>query len=244
MSECRQPYLLSNLDLVTASLTLMRERAGHHRAHLVETVHAGRRLFGDSDDAARHWLEDLLTAVTILFRGRGSRDTPRIRTLGRGHEPARSNSSPLCTSSVASPPSSRIIVGPSKPASEGVVRCTTSTLRATRPSRRIPVHRRVGPSCREIRRRPRRRRGLGSRRCCNSPNARPHPVRRGLDQNGGLDGHVQRSRDSRTLEGFGGTEFGPHRHESWHLVFGQGNLRSTEVGEGQVSDLKSKLQRS
>ena len=70
-------------------------------------------------------------------------------------------------------------------------RCTTSTPRASRPSRR-----RRG--CRP--RRWRRRRGPGWRRCCRRPSG---PRRRGderLDQHGGLDRHVQRAGDPRALE--------------------------------------------
>ena len=48
-SDSRQPYRLSNLDLVTESLTLM---AGTSSLpcflHLVEAVNAGGRLFGDA----------------------------------------------------------------------------------------------------------------------------------------------------------------------------------------------------
>ena len=51
ISECRQPYLLSNLLLVTESLTLM---AGNEQravaGHLVEPVHTGRGLLGDALD--------------------------------------------------------------------------------------------------------------------------------------------------------------------------------------------------
>ena len=53
MSEWRQPYLLSNLLLVTESLTLIAgnsSRAG--LLELVQAVDAGGGLLGDADDAA------------------------------------------------------------------------------------------------------------------------------------------------------------------------------------------------
>ena len=56
-----------------------------------------------------------------------------------GTAPAVSNSAPLWTSSVASPPSSRIMFGPvAVGPRRAPARCTTSTPRASRPSRRRP----------------------------------------------------------------------------------------------------------
>ena len=76
--------------------------------------------------------------------------------VGSGTSPAFSNSTPLCSSSVASPPSSRIMFGPSSPsaaATSSSARCTTSTPRASRPSRRTPG------------------RPAGPRRCRSAPTA-------------------------------------------------------------------------
>ena len=60
---------------------------------------------------------------------------------GSGTAPACSNSTPLWTSSVASPPSSRIMFGPPVGPASAPARCTTSTPRASRPSRRRPARR-------------------------------------------------------------------------------------------------------
>ena len=60
-------------------------------------------------------------------------------------------------------------------ATSGPRSCTTSTLPGSRPSRRRPgclCGASGVPPCRADRRRPRRRRGPGSRRCCTTPSAR------------------------------------------------------------------------
>ena len=89
---------------------------------LVEPVHAGGGLLGDAEDA----LGDPLPLLRV-GRERAAQhveDDPvlvgdgEVVGLGRvGTTPAFSNSTPLWTSSVASPPSSRIMLGPTGPAS-------------------------------------------------------------------------------------------------------------------------------
>ena len=124
MSECRQPYLLSNLDLVTESLTL---------------------IAGNSSVPARaisysRWTPVVVSSVTPLmflaacvhlpgWSARELRSRSRMMTHssgsssdGHGTPPACSYSAPLCTNSVASPPSSRIMLGPAAaPSSPGQV---------------------------------------------------------------------------------------------------------------------------
>ena len=81
---------------------------------LVQAMHAGRRLLGDALDLRR----DLRPPLRVLLEralaaARARSGTPRSRRVaGSGTAPARSNSTPLWTSSVASPPSSRIMFGP------------------------------------------------------------------------------------------------------------------------------------
>ncbi len=115
MSECRHPYLLSNLDLVTASFTLM----AVNRSSPVCSISLRRwtPVVVSSDTP-------LIPAATVVHRA-GSSVRPRVRTPsttpnssvsavdGSGTWPTFSNSTPLWTSKVASPPSSRIMVGPS-----------------------------------------------------------------------------------------------------------------------------------
>ncbi len=117
MSEWRQPYLLSNFDLVTESFTL---------------------IAGNSSDPAlcisySRCTPVVVSSVTPLmpwpmvvhFDGDSASDrvsTDRTTPYssdsavdGSGTAPAFSNSVPLWTSMVASPPSSRIMFGPSPP---------------------------------------------------------------------------------------------------------------------------------
>ena len=59
----------------------------------------------------------------------------------------------------------------------------------------------------------------------------------GLNQHGGLDGHVQRAGNLGTLEGLGGAELGAARHQTGHLSLGQVDLQATEVSLGDVLHL-------
>ncbi len=114
MSEWRQPYLLSNFDLVTASFTLI----------------AGNSSAPSDIISYRRWTPVVVSSVTprisdascVHFCG----VSPRVRFSrvrmwpyssesavdGSGAEPTFSNSTPLWTRRVASPPSSRIMFGP------------------------------------------------------------------------------------------------------------------------------------
>ena len=89
------------------------QRAGLH--HLVEAVHAGRRLFADAAHRRPRPCVQRLGFAFSSLRSR-SRMTPHssgsFSASNAGTCPAFSNSTPLCTSSVASPPSSTISVGP------------------------------------------------------------------------------------------------------------------------------------
>ena len=116
-SEWRQPYLLSNFDLVTESLTLM----------------AGKRSSPLLAMSARRCTPVVVSSVTPLIplamevqrwassdRLRVSRASTTANSSdsaveGSGTAPAFSNSTPLWTNSVASPPSSRIMLGPPSP---------------------------------------------------------------------------------------------------------------------------------
>src|SRR5919106_1034599 len=116
-SECRQPYLLSNLLLVTESLTLIAGNSSvpaccisYSRCTPVVvssvtpfTPSPMRVHFCGSSPSVR-W-----SSVSTTRSSSESADS------GSGTAPARSNSAPLWTSSVASPPSSRIMLGPSWP---------------------------------------------------------------------------------------------------------------------------------
>lgn len=59
----------------------------------------------------------------------------------------------------------------------------------------------------------------------------------GLDEDGGLDGHVEGAGDAGALEGLGGAEFGAAGDQAGHLDLSELDLEAAEVGLGQVLDL-------
>ena len=118
ISECRQPYLLSNFDLVTESLTLI---AGNSSAPaLCISYSRCTPVVVSSVTPLMPWP----MAVQRCGSSAAASGSAACRTTayssesavdGSGTAPAFSNSVPLCTSMVASPPSSRIMFGPSSP---------------------------------------------------------------------------------------------------------------------------------
>ena len=60
----------------------------------------------------------------------------------------------------------------------------------------------------------------------------------GLDQHGGLDGHVQRAGDARALERLHLGVLATQGHQAGHLVLGEGDLLAAELGQTQVGDLE------
>ncbi|AIY18433.2 Signal peptidase I [Pimelobacter simplex] len=58
-----------------------------------------------------------------------------------------------------------------------------------------------------------------------------------LDQDGGLDGHVQRAGDPGALERLVRAVAGAHRHQAGHLVLGELDLLAAELGQAQVGNL-------
>src|SRR3546814_9546034 len=55
-------------------------------------------------------------------------------------------------------------------------------------------------------------------------------------QHRGLDGHVERASDARTLQGLRRAEFGAQRHQARHLGFGDLDLLAAEGGKVDVAD--------
>src|SRR5487761_2465867 len=116
-SECRQPYLLSNFDFVTESLTLI---AGNSSAP------AWAISYSRCTPVVVSSLTPRISSVIAVHRPGCSasdrRGTSRMTfhssgssSAADGTAPAFSYSAPLCTSMVASPPSSRIRFGPGSP---------------------------------------------------------------------------------------------------------------------------------
>jgi len=60
----------------------------------------------------------------------------------------------------------------------------------------------------------------------------------GLNQDSGLDGHVQTSSNASALERFGTRVLLPHVHETWHLMLGDFDLLTAEGGKGDISDFE------
>ncbi len=82
------------------------------------------------------------------------------------------------------------------PATSSSARCTTSTPRASRPSRRTPGHPAGSRRCRSVPPPPRQQRDPASRRCCSSPNAlrrRAHSASRSAPRSGWSCGANRRS---------------------------------------------------
>src|SRR5437764_4603265 len=114
ISECRQPYLLSNLLLVTESFTLI---AGN------SSVSCCCISYSRCTPVVVSSVTPLIAAPTRVHRCPSAaserRSTSRVTAYSSesssavdGTAPAASNCAPLCTRSVASPPSSRIMFGP------------------------------------------------------------------------------------------------------------------------------------
>ncbi len=176
--------------------------------HLVEPVHAGGRLLGHAFDA----LADARPALRVLARASASAAT-RITlnssesALRRSRAPRRraSYSVPLCTSSVASPPSSRIMFGPAEPSSPSGQRSTCS-VHHQYSSSVSPFHAYTGTPAgvlgRAVGTDRDRRRGvvLGGEDVAAAPAHLGAERRERLDQHGRLDRHVQRAGDARALQ--------------------------------------------
>ena len=115
------------------------------------------------------------SASTSRRRPRTTANSSLSAVDGSGTAPARSNSTPLCTSSVASPPSSRIMFGPVLPVpSAGHDSAAVGAPPVLLERLALPgEHRDAAP------RRSPRRRGPGWRRCCRTPSAPRRRVRPG-----------------------------------------------------------------
>ena len=58
----------------------------------------------------------------------------------------------------------------------------------------------------------------------------------GFDQNGGLDRHVQGTRNARSLEGLVGAELLAQGHQAGHLGFGDRNLLAAEISQAEIGN--------
>ena len=76
---------------------------------------------------------------------------------------------------------------------------------------------------------------LGGEDVAGSPGDLGTESGKGLDEDGGLDGHVEGTGDAGTLEDLGGAVLLAESHKTGHLVLGELDLLATEGSEGNVS---------
>src|SRR5215472_913509 len=118
ISECRQPYLLSNLDLVTESLTLIAGNCSVPDLAISYSRCTPVVVSSVTPSTCAATLVHLPESAARLARSRPrmTRHSSESSSATAGTAPAASNPAPLCTSSVASPPSSSNMFGPVSPA--------------------------------------------------------------------------------------------------------------------------------
>ena len=162
-----------------------------------------------------------------------------VEASALGTNPAASNSAPRCTSSVASPPSSRIMFGP--PPSGQRRTCSVHHQYSSSVS---PFQAYTGTPCGGVGRAvgPDRDGGggvvLGGVDVARGPADLGAELDEGLDEHGRLDGHVQGAGDPGSRQRLARAELGAHRHEAGHLVLGEADLVAAELSQGQVGDLE------
>src|SRR5581483_4086893 len=78
---------------------------------------------------------------------------------------------------------------------------------------------------------------LGGEDVAAGPTDRGAKIGQRLDEDGGLNGHVQRAGHAHAGERLLRGVFATDRHEAGHLVLGDGNFFAAPVGERQVGDL-------
>ena len=161
---------------------------------------------------------------------------------GSGTLPAFSNSTPLWISSVASPPSSTIWLGP-WPSPKSRAR----SVHHQYSSRVSPFQAKTGMPAGSF---DRARSGADRHggggvvlRAEDVARAPPHLGAQGgqrLDQHGGLDRHVQAAHDPQPLERLLGGVLLADRHQAGHLLLGQHDLLAAPVGQRQVGHFEFK----
>jgi len=85
---------------------------------------------------------------------------------------------------------------------------------------------------------------LGGENVAGSPGNLGTENSQGLDQDGGLDGHVEGTGNAGTLEDLGGSVLLTKSDETGHLVLGELDLLATESGKADISCKSQPLQRA
>ena len=78
---------------------------------------------------------------------------------------------------------------------------------------------------------------LGGEDVAGAPADLGPQIDQGLDEDRGLDGHVQAATDAGPGEGPGGGIFAADGHETGHLGLGDGDLLAAPIGQGNIGDL-------
>src|SRR5580704_13844922 len=143
ISECRQPYLLSNFDLVTESLTLIAGNASSPAAANWYSRSTPVVVSSETPliDAAILVHLSLSVSKRSRSRRRNTRCSSESSSSSGGTTPAFSYCAPRSTSMVASPPSSRIRLA----GSSGQVRTCSAAHQYS--SRVSPFHAYTGTPC-------------------------------------------------------------------------------------------------
>src|SRR5580692_6992739 len=117
ISECRQPYLLSNFDLVTESLTLIAGNRSEPSLAISYSLCTPVVVSSVTPLISAAIAVHLPGACTSerASTARMTRNSSASSSLASGTVPAASKSAPLWTSRVASPPSSSSMLGPTSP---------------------------------------------------------------------------------------------------------------------------------
>ena len=236
--------MLSNLLFVTESFTLIAGKS--ERAvllHLVEAVHAGGGLLGDAPDARRH--PRPAPRLARCSRRSTSRITPHssgsVSGSKSGTLPARSNSAPLCTSSVASPPSSTIRFGP-----EPSGQTSASSVHHQYSSSVSPFHAKTGDALRILGRAVGADRDRGGGLVLRGEDVARHPAHVGAELVS-----VSISTAVCTVMCRQPMIFAPasgllaaiaraQRHQAGHLLLGEPDLLAAALGEIEVLDLEAR----
>ena len=239
ISECRVPYLLSNLLLVTESLTLI---AGNGSSPAAANWYS--RSTPVVVSSVTPWTDSAILVHLVLSVSKRSRSSARntfhsaeSSSSAGGTTPAFSYCAPRSTSMVASPPSSRIMLA----GSPGQVSICSAAHQYS--SRRLALPGEHRHALGLLRRAVRADDDGGGGVVLGGEDVARRPAHLGaerdqrLDQHRGLHGHVQRAGDARALERPHLGVLAAQRHQARHLVLGQPDLLAAELGQGQVGHL-------
>merc|ERR1719207_108180 len=227
--EWRQPYTLSNFDFVTQSFTLM---AGKSSSPFAAIFFRRATPVVVSSDTPRIDLPIFVHFSGSFWIDSRIRDSTHLNSglfveAGSGSDLSfaycASYLVPSWIRSVASPPSSTSMSGPSLPGHVSI--CS--------------VHHQYSSSVSPLREH-RRGRGLGLGR--EDVAARPADLRteggKRLDENAGLDRHVERAGDTDALERLLRPELRTGRHQTRHLNLSERKLLAAELRHSHILHLR------